>query len=161
DVVRFHLGPMVLHLVSHPDHIRHVLVTGQSNYDKDTRSSAKIRATTGPGLLTSNGDVWLRQRRMTQPALQPQRVASFMDIMTQATTAMLDRWQLHCREGAPLDVASEMMRQTCTIVARALFGVDVSTDLAVIEEAATIVMAHTWQRLERTFDVLVAWPTPG
>src|SRR5438105_4351865 len=87
DIVRFRLGPMVLHLVSHPDHIRQVLVTGQSNYDKDTRSSAKIRATTGPGLLTSNGAFWLRQRRMTQPALQPSRVASFVEVMTQTTAA--------------------------------------------------------------------------
>jgi cytochrome P450 len=161
NVVRFRLGPMVLHLVSHPDHIRHVLVTGQANYDKDTRSSAKIRATTGPGLLTTSGDFWLRQRRMTQPALQPSRVASFIDIMTETTAAMLDGWQAHAERGTAIDVASEMMRQTCTIVGRALLGADVRADLAVIEEAATVVMAHTWRRLERILDIPLTWPTPG
>src|SRR5262245_18112113 len=58
DVVRFRLGPMVLHLVSHPDYIKHVLVGAQGNFDKYSRSSAKIRATTGQGLLTSNGEFW-------------------------------------------------------------------------------------------------------
>ena len=60
DVVRFRLGPMIIHLVSHPDHIKQVLVTHQHRYNKDTRSSGKIVGITGAGLLTSNGDAWLR-----------------------------------------------------------------------------------------------------
>src|SRR5438128_1648469 len=59
DVVRFRLGPLIIHLVSHPDHVRHVLVTAQHKYDKCTRSAAKIMGVTGEGLLTSNGDSWL------------------------------------------------------------------------------------------------------
>src|SRR5262245_41073971 len=71
DVVRFRLGTMVLHLVAHPEHIEHVLLTNCENYDKETRSSAKIRSVTGEGLLTSNGDFWLRQRRLMQSAFTP------------------------------------------------------------------------------------------
>ena len=43
DVVRFRLGPMVVHLVAHPDLIRRVLQEGEESYDKETRSSSKIR----------------------------------------------------------------------------------------------------------------------
>lgn len=53
-------GPMIVHLVSHADHIRHVLPTRHDIYNKDTRSSAEIRSFTGEGLLSSNGDFWLR-----------------------------------------------------------------------------------------------------
>src|SRR5260370_5247634 len=63
DVVRCRLGPEVVHLVARPEHIEQVLLTNQGNYNKDTRSSAKIRSVTDRGLLTSNGDDWLRQRR--------------------------------------------------------------------------------------------------
>lgn len=55
DVVRFHIGPFVVHLLNHPDHVEHVLQSHARNYDKATRSSAKIRAISGDSLLTSNG----------------------------------------------------------------------------------------------------------
>jgi cytochrome P450 len=161
DVVRFHLGPMVIHLAAHPEHVKHVLLTNQHNYNKDTRSSAKIRSVTGPGLLTSSGDFWLRQRRLTQPIFLPQRLAAFTGIMIATTTAMLDRWQQWAKRRAALDVASEMMRLTCTIVGKALFGVDVSADLDVIEESATVLMAHAWRRVERIIDIPEFLPTPA
>jgi cytochrome P450 len=159
DIVRFRLGRTIVHLVAHPDHIQHVLLTQQHNYDKDTRSSAKIRSVTGDGLLTSNGAFWLRQRRLMQPIFSPLRVASFFGIMTEATAATLDRWT---RIPTPtLDVASEMMRLTCTIVAKALFGADVTPDLDQIEQSATVLMEHAWHRLERFVDLPMFVPTPG
>jgi cytochrome P450 len=153
DVVRFRLGPMIVHLLSHPDHVKHVLLTNQHNYNKDTRSSSKIRSITGPGLLTSNGDFWLAQRRLMQPAFQQQRVAGFLNIMIGATEAMLKRWQIHADQGKPVDIASEMMRLTYTVVGKALFGADVSTDIDRVEQAAAIVMAHVWRRLEKILDI--------
>jgi cytochrome P450 len=161
DIVRFRLGPQVLHLLSHPEHIHHVLVAKQNNYDKETRSSAKIRAATGLGLLTSNGDFWLRQRRLTQPAFQARQLASFTDIMTSTTAQMLTRWQAHAASGKPLDIASEMMHLTCTIVGKALFGADMSSDMAVIEQAATVLIEYTYCRLQRILDIPLSWPTPG
>jgi len=161
DVVRFRLGPMVIHLVSHPDHIKHVLVTEAQRYNKDTRSSSKIAGITGPGLLTSNGDAWLRQRRLMQPVFNAQRLLAYTDLIVQATDRMLDRWQANAQTGQPLDVKSEMMRLTCTIIARVLLGADLSADIDDIERCTTIVMAQTWRRLERIVDVPAWLPTPG
>jgi cytochrome P450 len=160
DIVRFRLGPFVIHLVAHPEHIKYVLLTNQHNYNKDTRSTAKIRGVTGEGLLTSNGDVWRRQRRMSQPVFQAQRLNAFTEIMTGATAAMLRRWRDDYKPGQPLDIASEMMRLTCAIVARALLGADLSGDLDDIEDAATAVMEHTYQRLEAVVDLPPWCPTP-
>lgn len=161
DVVRFRLGPMVIHLVSHPEHIKQVLVTNQHHYDKSTRSSAKIQGVTGAGLLTSNGPAWLRQRRLVQPAFHPQRVAGFTGLMTAATAKMLDRWQMPARESRPIDVASEMTRLTYTIVARSLFGVQTTGNLDAIELATATVMERTWQRLESLVDWPLWVPTPA
>jgi enediyne biosynthesis protein E7 len=161
DLVRFHLGPMVIHLATHPDHVKQVLVTHQHHYNKDTRSSAKIVDVTGAGLLTSNGDAWLRQRRLLQPVFNALRLAAFTDLIAEATDHMLDRWQAHAAAGQPVDVSSEMTRLTCTIVARILLGADVSRDIAEVEESTTAVMAHTWRRLERIIDVPLWVPTPA
>jgi cytochrome P450 len=160
DVVRFRLGPMIIHLVSHPDHIKHVLVTHQHNYNKATRSAAKIRSVTGEGLLTSNGEAWLRQRRLMQPAFQAQRLAAFTDVMAETTAAMLNCWRPSAERGASIDVASEMMQLTCTIVSKALFGADVVKDLGTLEQAATVVMEHTYDRLESLLDLPPFVPAP-
>jgi cytochrome P450 len=161
DVVRYRLGPLLVQLACHPDHVKQVLVTHQHKYNKDTRSSAKIRALTGPGLLTSSGDAWLRQRRLTQPAFHQQQVAGYVGLMADAASAARDRWRAAAASGQPLEVASEMMRLTFTIVGRALFGADLSADVEAVERAATQVMAHIWSRLE-TIVELPSWlPTPG
>src|SRR5262249_32160954 len=129
DVVRFHLGPMIIHVVSHPDHIKHVLVTRQHVYNKDTRSSAKIAGITGEGLLTSSGEAWLRQRRLMQPVFNAQALLAYTDVITQETDRMLDDWQARAEAGQVLDVASEMTRLTCSIIARILLGADLSDDI--------------------------------
>jgi cytochrome P450 len=159
DVVRFRLGPTVVHLLAHPDHIAHVLLERQPNYDKDTRSSRQIRRVTGTGLLTSNGSAWLRHRRLMQPAFHARRVASFVEIMSRSADVMLDRWRAAEERGEVVDVQSAMMRLTCTIVARALFGADVTADLDMIEQAATEVMLATYRGVERIVPVPSWLPT--
>ncbi|HEY1376177.1 MAG TPA: cytochrome P450 [Gemmataceae bacterium] len=158
DVVRFRLGPLVVHLAAHPDHVKQVLVTHQHHYDKETRSSARIRTLTGPGLLTSSGDDWLKLRRLTQPSFHAQQVAGFVGLMADATRAMLDRWAAAANR-EQLDVASEMMRLTFTIVGRALFGADLSADVEAVERSATVVMGHLWHRLEAVVAVPDWLPT--
>jgi cytochrome P450 len=157
DVVRFRLGPLVAHLVSHPEPIRQVLITRHENYTKQTRSSARIRSITGEGLLTADGPLWLRQRRLMQPAFAPSRLAGFVRVAAETTAAMLDRWQ----PGGLLDVASEMMRLTYAIIGRVLFGSDVSGDAPVVEQAAAVVMARTYRRLERVVTLPEWFPLPA
>jgi enediyne biosynthesis protein E7 len=160
DVVRFRLGPIVLHLVAHPDAIRHVLQERAERYDKKTRSSSKIRGMTGLGLLTASGEAWRRQRRLVQPGFRPTAVAGFVARMAEATDAMLERWRRR-PAGEPLDIASEMMRLTYTVVGRTLFSADVSGDAEEVEEAMAVLLAHTYGRLERIVDIPLAVPTPG
>lgn len=161
DVVRFHLGPILVHSVAHPDHVRHVLLTHHDNYDKDTRSSAKIRSITGEGLLTANGAFWLRQRRLIQPTFSPQRLARFTDVMTQSTAQMLAQWKKVASEGRPLDVAREMTALTFTIVGKALFGADLGGEAETVERAATQVLEHTWRRLEKLVETPQWFPSAG
>src|SRR6266853_1007819 len=68
DVVRFHFGPMIAHLVSSPAGANHVLAENNKNYGKQTRGYRNLRYVLGNGLLTSEGETWKRQRRIAQPA---------------------------------------------------------------------------------------------
>src|SRR5579872_6693205 len=71
DVVRFAGGPGKFHreavAVYHPDAVQYVLATGADNYWKGDDAYYEVRVLLGDGLLTSNGDVWKRQKRMIQP----------------------------------------------------------------------------------------------
>jgi cytochrome P450 len=154
DVVRFRLGPRVIHLLNHPDHVDHVLKRNHRNFDKRTRSAAFIRRVTGDSLLTSNGACWQRQRRLLQPAFHPRQIAGFARQMTAATAAMLATWQARAADGQPLDIASEMMRLTYTIVGQALFSTGTGPDADTIERAMRTILPHIFGRIGR------AWSGP-
>jgi cytochrome P450 len=153
DVVRCRLGPYVVHLVNHPSHVEHVLHKNCENYDKRTRSAAKIRDVCGDGLLTSDGELWRQQRRLMQPAFHQQRLHGMAPLTIEATGNMLARWDRSAAAGQPIDVVSEMMRLTCTIAARAFFGSDVADDAETIEQSLAVVLDYTWRRLESVLDL--------
>lgn len=161
DVVRCRLGPHVVHLVNHPDHVAHVLQRHSENYDKATRSSASIAAVTGESLLTGNGDFWRRQRRMDQPAFHHAQIAGFADKMTIRAKSMLDRWEIRPDPDAPLDIAAEMARVTYAIVGSTLFSIDTAPDTEVIEDAMRVMLPHLFRRLGQAVAIPAWFPTPA
>ncbi|MEO5916558.1 MAG: cytochrome P450 [Luteolibacter sp.] len=161
DIVRCRLGPNVIHLLNHPDHVEHVLQRRSANYDKQTRSSDTIRSISGESLLTASGEFWKRQRRMDQPAFHHQQIAGFTRKMTDAAENMLDRWQNHSPPGSAIDIASEMSRLTYSIVGRTLFSFDTGTDAEVIEQAMWVMLPHVFKRLGHIVQVPDWFPSPA
>ncbi len=126
DAVHFQIGWLHAYLLNHPDTIQHVLQLNSRNYSKDTFQYNLLSAITGRGLLTSDGDFWLRQRRLIQPAFHRTRIQSLGTMITQATEKMLDGWESHLAGGNAIDVDAEMMRLTLEIVGKALFSADLT-----------------------------------
>ncbi len=160
DIFRFRAGPRHPYLIAHPDFIKHVLLDNYQNYQKDS-AYEKTKPLLGKGLLTSEGDFWLRQRRLTQPVFHRGRIGGFADTMVASTTAMLDeRWSVLAREGTPFDVAAEMMRLTLTIVGWTLFSTDVSGEAERVGRALSVALEHTNARMRSllNFETL---PTPA
>ena len=152
DLVRFRFAHVVVHLANHPDLIRHVLVTESHNFDKATRSVAKIRAVCGDSLLTSDGEAWLAQRRLLQPAFQLNQLRNLPPLIAAATGEMLQQWRVSAGKDQPIDVVAEMMHVVYRISARSFFGVQTESDANVVEQALAVVLDHTWLRLERLID---------
>ena len=109
--------------INHPDTIEEVLVTNARRYSKGRVLRAN-RHVFGEGLLTSEGDFWLRQRRLAQPAFHRARIASYASTMVEYTQRMLERWH----DGEERDAHQEMMRLTLQIVGKTLFDADVERD---------------------------------
>ena len=109
--------------VNHPDLIEEVLVGHPRRYVKGRVLRAN-RHVFGEGLLTSEGDFWLRQRRLVQPAFHRARIASYAETMVEYAQRMMETW----RAGEERDVHQEMTRLTLQIVAKTLFNADVARD---------------------------------
>ena len=135
DVVRYR-GVWVSHQLSHPDHIQHVLQGNFANYRKG-RGYKILKLSLGEGLLTSEGALWQRQRKMTQPSFQGQ-VASFVGTMAENTLAMLRRWENNALQNTTLDVVPDFMRLTLNIAAQVLFTTNLEADAESIRRTLDI-----------------------
>jgi cytochrome P450 len=132
DIVFFKLGNERIYLFNHPDLIRDVLVTNQKNFTK-SRALERAKRVLGEGLLTSEGEFHLRQRRLAQPAFHRDRISSYGRSMVDYAGRTSSRWT----NGQALDIHQEMMRLTLAIVAQTLFSADVENEANEIGEALT------------------------
>src|SRR6267378_3832649 len=66
----------------HPNEIENVVATNAKNFIKSmSLRSNFFQRLVGNGLLTSQGEEWKRQRRLTSPAFHRERIAGYADTM--------------------------------------------------------------------------------
>ncbi|MEO1685681.1 MAG: cytochrome P450, partial [Cyanobacteria bacterium J06631_12] len=124
-------------LLTNPDHI-HAVLKDRLLFVK-AEDLQVLRGLVGNGLLTSEGDFWQRQRRLSQPVFHNQRIRGYADVMVRYTERMLTDWH----EGDVLDVHQQMMRLTLDIVMKTLFDQD-TTDGEASSVARALDAAMNW-----------------
>jgi len=135
DITTFRMGPARIFFINHPDLIRDVLVVNAHKFVKG-RALQRARTLLGEGLLTSEGDFHLRQRRMIQPAFHRLRIAEYARSMTAFADKMANDW----RDGDIRNIHDEMMWLTMQIVAKTLFDADVEGDAENVGQALTTIV---------------------
>jgi cytochrome P450 len=145
SAVRYHYAfGQYAYLLTHPDHYRRILHQNQRNYDKIHPMYDSLRIALGDGLVTANGDVWLRHRRAMQPSFHRSLLADIGRVVATRTQAMLERWETQRRAAAPrasahaelvVNADDEMSALTLAIVGDALFGVDLSSRAETVASA--------------------------
>lgn len=161
DVVRIRVGPAYVTLLAHPDQVRYVLQDNARNYNKQTRGFAVIRELLGQGLLTSEGDFWLRQRRLAQPAFHRQRLAGFARTMVEATEDLARALEPCIASGQPFDVAEDLTHLTLRIAGLTLFGTDVGAESRAVGDALGRVQTFANARLTQLIQLPRALPLPS
>jgi cytochrome P450 len=121
DAVLMKIGPVSLYFFNHPDHAKHVLADNSANYHKGF-GLAQARRALGDGLLTSEGALWRKQRKVIQPAFQHKRMAQQAGIIVEEAAGLVDR--LRARGGEPVDVVREMTELTLGVLGRTLLDAD-------------------------------------
>ncbi len=161
DFVKMHLGPYPIYMLFDPEHVLHVLQKNPANYLKD--GYEHLEPMVGQGLLSSEGKLWRKQRRLIQPAFHKTRIEGMAKTMIDATEVMLARWREHLRApgDSPLDLNGEMTRLTLEIVGRTLFGAELGEEAAGRgEKALARVFQLGFDRAGRFLQIPFAVPTP-
>jgi len=137
DIFYYRAGWLHVYFLNHPDLIESVLVKNYQNFLKD-RVVRNSRWFFGDGLLTNEGQSWLRQRRLSQPAFHRERVASYARVMTDYTSEVLANW----RDGEIRDIHQEMMQLTLRVVVGCLFSVE-AEQIGAVSAAMNTLMRNT------------------
>jgi cytochrome P450 len=154
DVSGLRIGNFRSLFINHPDLIEDVLVNKARMYHKGRILQAN-KFLFGEGLLTSEGDFWLRQRRLSQPAFHRERIAAYAATMAEYTEQMLAGW----RGGQERDVHEEMMKLALRIVGKTLFDADVTRDAKEVGETLDMLLKIA-ANFGRTVLVPLWVPTP-
>jgi cytochrome P450 len=151
DIVNLRLGNLNTYVLVNPEHIDYVLRSHADNFMKDKLTRWLIPLV-GEGLLTSEGDFWRRQRRLTQPTFQRQQIERYAMVMVKQTERMLEAWH----DGQVRDTHEDMAHLTLAIVAKTLFGTDLAGEADVIGESLDVVINHFMSPMRwfRFFDYL-------
>ncbi|HKI34571.1 MAG TPA: cytochrome P450 [Gemmataceae bacterium] len=148
------------YLLTHPDGIEHVLQKNPKNYRKPDVLIKPVRLLMGNGLFSSEGDFWLRQRRLMQPAFHRQQIAALSRQMATAATALVEQWD-RGESGRVIDVVPDMMRLTLGIASTTLFSHDVSGEADTLGRAFRVVFEYISRRMNSKMTLPLWVPTAG
>lgn len=119
DVARLDFPGQSWVLLSHPDHVEHVLKENRANYVK---GYDKARVLLGNGLPLNEGESWFRQRRLMQPAFHRRWIARFAGTMVEEVEETIGAWEGPASAGRSVDVGLEMTLLTQRVIVKTMFG---------------------------------------
>ncbi len=156
DIASFRFGPKRIFLISHPDLVEQVLVTDARHYIKHF-GARMYKPVLGNGLVTSEGDFWLRQRRLAQPAFLKNRVVSYAPLMAEAAERMLAHWG----DGKEVEIHFEFSALTSAIALKTLFDLDDPGGRERLTETLRLAFQLMSNRFRALFRAPLWMPTPA
>jgi cytochrome P450 len=127
-IVRFGVGKGCLHLLHHPEHVQHVLIDNNRNYEKSS-PFGMMKFIFGRGLLFNEGPSWFSQRRLMQPSFQPKQFSALSQGIADVIGAKVQSWP---REAQETDIEEDMVLLSRGIIGKLLFGTELSRDLEIV-----------------------------
>jgi len=140
-------------LTQDPEVINHILQKNHKNYIKSKIVTDTLSKYAGKGILTTNGDYWLKQRRLIQPGFHKKKIENLLSDMHTVITDMMDDIEVKIGEGNhEFDVLDEMTKMTLRIVSKALFSTDITEDqINILKEGVQSLQDITLKEVQNPF----------
>src|SRR5215475_10952885 len=91
------------YVIHHPDDVKRVLVSNHRNYTKGLGLD-RVKILLGKGIMTSEGELWRRQRYMMQPFFHRRVITGFAQLVAAANERCLARWDVLAGRGEPVNL---------------------------------------------------------
>jgi cytochrome P450 len=157
DMAHYRIGISHVVMVNEPAFIHEILINQPQNFIKE-RAQRRMKILLGEGLITSDGEIHRRQRRIAAPAFHRQRIQAYGAIMADRAAHMRAQWQ----PGVLIDIASQMMQLALEVVARTLFNTDVTSDVLQINDQVNVIMQlYNFLVALPQAEAYLDWPLPG
>lgn len=121
DTYAVNLGAKRLIATQDPGFVDYVLRTNHKNYFKSAIQTDQLGKFLGKGLLTSNGEYWLKQRRLIQPGFHVDKIHALYAIIKKTVDNFLHSFPT----GGQVDIYPLMHKLAFEIVINSLFNVKV------------------------------------
>jgi cytochrome P450 len=149
------------YLLSDPANYKHILQENAATYSKEVLHFDILSLLIGRSVVTLNGNLWKRRRKMAQPAFHRQRINALTTTMTDITARMLTEWDA-APENNIVDIEAEMTRLTLRIASKTLLNVEFEGDFDSVGLAFAEVNKFMSSRWVNPFALWTAKiPTPG
>ncbi len=162
DLLQFKLGLRNVYLFSHPDYIEQTLIKHPEIFTKmyDPGNPKGLAHILGQGLVTSQGELWRKQRRLMQPVFQRNHTQSLIPQIQLAGMQMINRWQ-QLPNDAIVNIADEMMKLTLEVITQTMFSTSVLNQINEIAPALDIGIRYAAKTAMNPLTPPLSWPTPG
>ena len=146
-------------LVTNPDYVKYILQDNYKNYVRG-RSVETGRVLLGNGLPLIDGDFWLRERRMLQPAFHRERLGRLADNVTNVIHTFLEDWAGKAKQNQILDLDDEMMRLTLTIIIKSMFNSPIDDKIPALSHAFNVASKFMLWRSQQMLQLPLSVPLP-
>ncbi len=113
-----------VYVVSNPEYCEHILRANWQNYPRKGQVVKRIALLLGNGLIASNGDFWVSQRRMVQTAFTKQSIDEVASHIVRVNAKLLRDWKSAARRGQEVNVTRDVSLVILEITLVAIFGDD-------------------------------------
>ena len=165
DIYRFHspARKAEMWVINHPDDVKRVLVSNHKNYTKGSGLD-RVKILLGHGIMTSEGDLWRRQRYMMQPSFHRRVITEFNKLIDACNERFIAKWEKQAAEGVLINITDDMSELTLEIVLLSIFGTDLERlstemggnpfDIVTKEPARDLKFAYRFRQLAKLVGAL-------
>ena len=157
DFAFVRVGWVRLYFVNRPELIREVLTTKIKSFRKLGRQMKALRKIEGEGLVVSHGRTWARHRPVVQGSFHARHMKEYARLVVEHTERRLARWAAN----EPFDLAAEMNELAMEIIARIVFGVDLSDQVSRLRDAVHVFRAAMQKQMSNPLSLPDWLPLPG